>query len=425
MTNIIVNGRQFLISSSDPVDHVVVGMTQSIGGPNYKDLSVYDPSGPNALLTDPTVTVNQWTDSVIDFDHGIWPELYASQVVALNVGDLSLLALFNIDPDVAQSTNAYTVFYSSGPDTLTIQSTDFDFGVVSRIDFTSLTSGTLTLSGGDFVIDSAGQITVANSTALLGRGSLTYLQFGTDLQPVSEAFVNVALLPPIVEMSIMERSRILANGDCSVPGADQFVLTGTGSEDISNIASVFIDTNGLANNININGRWSLPDIQNLWIDHVVIANIVPDGTTLDAVRAFDGGMNLLAEWTGPPVVGHRLPITSAIQVTSPAPGILHIEGDSLDVADRLRTQPNAFPDMSGGIDLAWDPSGPSSANNATVVGGRGCTVTSWTSSVIEIDYGVGASIPVPGVSLQSTIYAVPFQMGLCAADLTTSVLSNP
>lgn len=103
MTNIQINGQRFKTNTAWPVHNLYLWYADAPGGADSGYVRAFDPASPAGVNNGTFgVTVNQWTDAVIDFDFTPPAGKYASRVDLYNE-DNSKLVSFNIEPDQPMS----------------------------------------------------------------------------------------------------------------------------------------------------------------------------------------------------------------------------------------------------------------------------------------------------------------------------------
>lgn len=121
MTDIAINGNYFT-TSTGPVDLAAIELSDTDGGPITETLLVYNPSGANSGSTTPGITINTWSETLIDISHSLSQSKLVANVV-LTDDPQTFSVAYDLNPDEAQSAPAAFAFsYNGGTDELTITS---------------------------------------------------------------------------------------------------------------------------------------------------------------------------------------------------------------------------------------------------------------------------------------------------------------
>lgn len=138
MTNVVINGQNFETNSlSDSVDYLQLILTDGPAG-SYVDLiNVAGPGKTGLGPNDPSIVINEWSNTQIDFDHELFPELYVSEVQLY--GEIAgSMVTFAVTPNQPQDTPPATVtsITATGNDgevEVTGTNLDFNNGVLGTI----------------------------------------------------------------------------------------------------------------------------------------------------------------------------------------------------------------------------------------------------------------------------------------------------
>jgi hypothetical protein len=99
VTNVQINGENFKLSTEWTVDEIQLAFSPNPGDAYAWQIIAHDPAGPNAFNVTPGVTINAWTDTLIDIDFdGNTVDPYLAFMLARDVTDTETI-FFDISPD--------------------------------------------------------------------------------------------------------------------------------------------------------------------------------------------------------------------------------------------------------------------------------------------------------------------------------------